>query len=251
MNDNQLFLAAIDSLENNFTSLSATIDNLKSQNKALSDSLKILNDSIIKAGVKTDFYSDQLNSQLFWFSLILALIGLFSWKSFLTPLISRLQTIETETIPNNIQQIKDDLTNKIEKFENDYQGLHDRTSEAISWGLRASRYFYQKEEKWAVAILFAMRHIDLYFIDDIIDYQMDSFLKEVKSVYDLLEDNKDNINNFLGFEDEILKIINKVKIEESSPEINDLGFKISEIFHSIIKQPETGLEADPHEDPSK
>ncbi|WP_293925437.1 hypothetical protein [Sphingobacterium sp. UBA6320] len=105
---------SIESLTEKLNGLQSQFTALEKKHSVLQDSIQSLNQTIIRADIKTNFFTDQLAFQLFCFSVVLVCIGYFSWKYILDPINSKIDNlnnditnIKNEFIPESLKEIHD------------------------------------------------------------------------------------------------------------------------------------------------
>lgn len=251
-------LVSIDSINNTIKNLEQKISSFEKNNQVLRDSVNNLTKVIQNAGVKTEFYTDQLNFQLFWFSLILGVIGFISWKSYITPLINKinittdeLSKLNNETLPNNKKEIDELIVDKMIPTDNDLQDLTDDNNRKYHFLLTSLSQTFLIQNNYLFYFFYKLKIIEHYFhIDDYEDNNIEEII--IKDLEDLLlvaKNEKIRTGTMGKINIEVLAIFSKIIETDCHHKIKSISEDIIKIINTPLKSPETSYDIDLEEAP--
>lgn len=231
----------IDSLTKKLEFIDKQLIALENKQIVLQDSISQLHKTLERSNIKSEFFSDQLSFQLFWFSLILAIVGLVSWSAIVTPIRKRLLKIEKDIVPNAVKDASDKIESKLTDFEERFHEISYNASEGISWGLKSLKVFFMRENDFMSAFLFGLRHVNLYFLDGIVKENENRIITDLQELEEFVLNQNIRLSQFKEYSEEVVTMLKRVKTETDINEICDFGFTIMQLLE---KQPETSFDAD-------
>ncbi|WP_392471357.1 hypothetical protein ACF3OC_08290 [Sphingobacterium cellulitidis] len=245
--------SSIDSINYKMSQLNESIIALQRKQIILQDSITVLNNSIQKAGIKTEFYTDQLNFQLFWFSILLGLIGLVSWKSLIAPLEKKigtysntLKTIRETELPTLETSIKNNIDEKSIKLENELFDINSKVNETTLLTLQSVTEVHSINRNWRLYFLYRLKVINHHFdIDDYDEKEIEP--KIINSLQDLLAvaiGENLNIDRMKPINIEVIKILSRVMSEDCHIDIKNLTQRILDTINISENKPETSYDVD-------
>lgn len=216
--------SAIDSINAKMILMQNELSSIKSKNIAISDSLKTLNETILKADIKTSLFSDQLSFQLFCFSILLVAISFFSWRWIIDPINVKLRnlkkkiiSVENNKLPKLKVSILEQNQNTINELKSDFKNLQDRTNISMSWGLKSMLLIHQSNQDYNGQALFLCRLLNLVLEDNSYESNrgMVSYaISQLKQIFDSNNFNYQNYNSQKEEYDELVEAIKNSGIEE-------------------------------------
>jgi len=108
---------SVDSLQAKLTLLETKFSKLSNEHRLVQDSLRSFDKTLQKADIKTEIFTDQLAFQLFWFTVVLALLGFFSWKYILDPFQKQIEELKTKTIPELKKETRDFMDEEFKRID--------------------------------------------------------------------------------------------------------------------------------------
>ncbi|WP_286894986.1 MULTISPECIES: hypothetical protein [Sphingobacterium] len=181
-----------DSTNEHLMDLQNQFNQLKIKHQILQDSITILNKSIERAGIKTEFYTDQLNFQIFWFSLFIAAAGFISWGFLRKNIESQISDKIDKSISDNNMILDDKLEKLSERYLNeliesengifDYQNIY---LDNIIWLFNRNIEGYKNRKNWKELLINYNKKINLiYKLDEELKFKFDvtTSLIDIKNI---------------------------------------------------------------------
>lgn len=238
---------SIDSLHAKLTFLETKFSKLSNEHKLLQDSLKNLDKTLQKADIKTDFFTDQLGFQLFWFSVILAVLSWLSWKTFLDPIQKEVDNLGKKTIPDLRNETKDFMETELKRIDELSKDLSKTVENTVNSNYRAFAVQSSEAKKYHYLVLYGIKTVyhAVYKLNidpgnSILKNQIEMILEgTLKKPFriNLLEKHKKSIMKELNYlicseNEDMSNIATKIKI------------KLNELFDNTM-MPTSAIEVDP------
>ncbi|MGV6946994.1 hypothetical protein [Sphingobacterium kyonggiense] len=213
---------SIDSLNAKILLMQNELSSLKVQNKGISDSLKTLNETLTDAKIKTSFFTDQLAFQLFCFSIILVVIGLFSWKWIITPLETKINEILTNNIPDLEKSVNEKLSEEISKIEKQSIDIRKQAINGHAWALKALQLQTLGNKDYKASLMFCLRELRIAALHVEITNQNEGRIKQtIDNSFKLIRTHNITINKYT---------------EDYQTQINEIAFDLKNSKKEILKE---------------
>lgn len=242
----------IDSINVKIDQINQSISSLQKKQVVLQDSIIYLNKALEKSEIKTSFFSDQLSFQLFWFSLILGLIGLISWKSLITPLSKKIDDLITDMldvknsfIPDQINKLQENVDQKIQSLDNDLFDVEEKIDSTNLLTLNAVAQLHLIGSNWLFYFLYRLKIVNHHFdMDDYEDEEVEpKIIKILKDLHSVAIGEKLNIEKMKPVNVEVISILGRILKEDCHHEIKTITQKIIDLINVVEPNPETSFDA--------
>ncbi len=256
MKVNHVSVSSIDSINIKINQINQSMSYLQKKQIVLQDSIIYLNKALEKSEIKSGFFSDQLNYQLFWFSLFLGVIGLVSWKSLITPLsksISNLTTdileVKDSIIPNQISQLQKNSDQTIQNLENQLYDVEEKIDSTKLLTLNAVAQLHSMNRNWLLYFLYKLKIVNHHFdIDEYEDEEVESKIIEILTDLHYVAIGEElNIEKMKPINVEVISILGRILKEDCHHEIKTITQKIIDSINVVATKPETSFDADINE----
>lgn len=222
------------------------ISSIEKNNLALRDSVDNLTKIIQKADIKTSFFSDQLSFQLYVVSFFVAIAGLVSWKSLLSPFANKvnkaiedIKRLNQNVIPENINKIEEKIKEMLEKvdakiesstnnLENQIDKVNSRANDIMFKSLESSVRIFSINQRWHDYFYYKLKTVEFLFsIDEFDAPDSDrNIVKILEELEDVLIKENLEFKNMTAINNDIFNILDNILAEHCDQSIKYIAQKI-------------------------
>lgn len=244
---------AIDSLNAQILLIQNEISSLKRNNKAISDSLNVLNETIEKTEIATTFYDTHLATYTTIFSVIVAIIaaGLAAYNIFgiYLPFRKKFEDINSKELPKLKSELEINLKNRISDINDKSEVILKQAINGHAWALKALQNHFYEKKNYTLSLFYALSELRIVANHvDINEQNIKRIERSVNFLMSLIRNHKITINSFSDSHEKFTQIGEDI-LASNKPRLLEFWYQFKLEFYKTNPNPTSSYDVDLEDPP--